>query len=92
MEQKIHTLQEMIRKYIPNMEKDKHSFDNQQWTSDGRLKFIEQRLRDMEIVFNDRFSEQKKEFETIKQPVWDQVQRATRENEALQRELDRQQD
>ena len=40
----------------------------------------------------ERIQEFKKEFDPLKQPLMDQISRANRENEALHRELDRQQD
>lgn len=50
------------------------------------------RLRELDLGLQSRLAEQRREFEALRQPMWDQVQRAQRENEALQRELDRQQD
>jgi hypothetical protein len=49
-------------------------------------------VREIDIQFQARLQDQRREFEQIKTPLFDQLQRATRENEALQRELDRQQD
>ena len=44
------------------------------------------------MAISERINDFKKEFEPIKQPLLDQIKRANRENEALHRELDRQQD
>jgi hypothetical protein len=46
----------------------------------------------MEAHFSAQLAVQKRDFEAVKQPMFDQIQRTTRENEALHRELDRQQD
>jgi predicted RNase H-like nuclease (RuvC/YqgF family) len=57
-----------------------------------RFKFLEQRLREIELASNEKFAEIKKDHESMKQPLWDQLNRANRENESLQRELTREQD
>ena len=41
---------------------------------------------------NDKFTEIRRDHDSIKHPLWDQLNRANRENESLQRELSREQD
>lgn len=92
VEQKVFNMQEALKKHIPTHEKDKMQQDTQMWASDSKIKQLESKVKELEINLLQKVGEQKKEFENMRTPMFDQLQRASRENEALQRELERQQD
>lgn len=53
------------------------------------MRALESKIRELELTLEGNKADYKREFKSIKAPLVDQLQRATRENESLQRELGR---
>jgi hypothetical protein len=66
-------MSETLKRHLPAQEKDRLTLDSQMQSSDGKFRFLEQKMRDIDQQLQGRLMEHKREFDSLKQPVWDQV-------------------
>ncbi|CDW71551.1 UNKNOWN [Stylonychia lemnae] len=92
LEQRLSFLTDLVKRHVPGFEKEKSLHDNSNHNIESRFKNIENNLQTVNTNLSGAIIHIDEEIKSIKQPIWDSLQRLSRENDSLQRELDRQQD
>eukprot|EP00347_Sterkiella_histriomuscorum_P013924 403362834 len=92
LEQKIQFLQELIKRNIPGFERERLELETSNQDQYSRFSQVEGAIGHVNETMVLLFNKLDSDVQQIKGPIWDSVQKIQRENESLNRELERQQD